>query len=157
MAEAIFDALAEDVGLPFKARSAGLAALEGAPAAPRAAKTLAEIGVYINPGHAARQVSEEAVAGAELVLAMTPRQTEDLRRLFVAQAGRIHSLAEYVGDGPDASVSDPYGHTSTAYRASARQLLWYLEPLVARLEAQASSAATGGPDAGIAGSGAADG
>ena len=136
MAAAIFDALAEDGGLTFKAQSAGVAALEGAVATPRAAETLAEIGVYIDPRHTARQVSEEVVRDAELVFAMTPRQADDLRRHFRVQAGKIYSLAEYVGDDPNMAVSDPYGHTSAAYRASARQLLGYLEPLVARLKAQ---------------------
>lgn len=136
MAAAIFNALAEDDGLPFRARSAGVAALEGAGLAPPAADTLTEIGVPVNPEHVARRVSAEAVADADLVLAMTPRHAEDLRRLFEAEAGKIFSLAEYVGDGSGMGISDPYGQGTAAYRASVRQLLAYLEPLVARLEAQ---------------------
>lgn len=152
MAEAIFDALAEDSGLRFRAGSAGVAAHEGDAADPRATETLAEIGVYASSGRIARQVTGEAVADADLVLAMTPPQADDLRRLFGAHAGKIHSLAKYVDDDPHAGISDPHGHTSHAYRASARQLLGYLEPLVTRLKAQppqlpAGSTTTGGTGA----------
>ena len=48
MVEEVFDALAEDGGLPLGTRSAGVAALERATVAPRAAGTLSEIGVDIN-------------------------------------------------------------------------------------------------------------
>ena len=130
MAEAIFNALAEDAGLCCRARSAGLAAPIGASTAPRSIQALTEIGVFADPGHAARQVDEVMVTGAGVVLAMTPRQATELRRLFGDHAGKIYSLAEYVGEGPDAGVSDPYGHTRAAFRASARQLLGYLETLV---------------------------
>ena len=45
MAQAIFNALAEDSGLPFRAESAGTAALEGALMAPNAVAVLEEAGV----------------------------------------------------------------------------------------------------------------
>lgn len=142
MAEAIFNALAEDAGLPCRARSAGLVALEGASASVRAAEVLAEIGVHTDPHHAARQVDEAMVEGADVVLATTPRQTAELRRLFEHAEGRIHTLAEYVGGGSDAAVADPSGYARSAYRASAHQLLGYLELLVLRFgkEKQAGSA-----------------
>ena len=130
MAEAIFNALAEDAGSSYRARSAGLAAPEGASAASRAAQTLAEIGVSMDPRHAARQVNEVVVEGADVVLAMTPRQAVELRRLFGGHASKIYALAEYVGGGPDAGIADPYGHAQAAFRSCARQLLGYLEPLV---------------------------
>lgn len=130
MAEAVFNALAEDTGSPYRAKSAGLAALVGAPAASDAVQALLEIGVLLDPRHAARQVDEVMVAGADVVLTMTPRQTVELRKLFGHHAHKIHALAGYVGRGPNVGVPDPYGHTQAAYRASARQLLGYLEPLV---------------------------
>jgi protein-tyrosine phosphatase len=46
MAEAIFNALAEDRGLEFRAESAGVAALRDEPMAPNASAALEEIGVY---------------------------------------------------------------------------------------------------------------
>lgn len=45
-AEAIFTALAEDGDLPFRAESAGTAALEGRTMAPNAVAALEEAGIY---------------------------------------------------------------------------------------------------------------
>ena len=54
MAHAIFNALAEDEGPPFRADTAGPAAREGEPMAPNAAAALEEVGTY--PGlHRARR------------------------------------------------------------------------------------------------------
>lgn len=139
MAQAIFNALAEDANLPYRAESAGVAALEGAEAAPRVAETLAEIGVPADPHHVARQATEEVAAGAELILTMTPQQAMDLRRALGDRAGAIHPLVGYVGGIPDAGVTDPYGQSSTAYRAVARQLLECLELLVSRFQGEARS------------------
>ena len=98
MAEAVFNALAEDGALPFRARSAGTAALEGRAMAPNALAALEEAGIYPGP-HAARQVGEEMVGGSELVLAITPEHAATVRRVGAP--------------GPDAEVissrADPRG------------------------------------------------
>jgi protein-tyrosine phosphatase len=53
MAQAIFDTLTEDEGLPFRAESAGTEALEGTAMAENAVAALEEAGIY--PGlHSAR-------------------------------------------------------------------------------------------------------
>ncbi len=62
MAEAVFDALAEDGDLPFRAESAGTAALKGKTIAPGALAALEEAGIYPGP-HRARQVDEAMVEG----------------------------------------------------------------------------------------------
>jgi protein-tyrosine phosphatase len=49
MAGAVFDALAEDGALPFRASSAGTAALEGRAMAPNALAALEEAGIYPGP------------------------------------------------------------------------------------------------------------
>jgi protein arginine phosphatase len=72
MAEAIFNAVAADGGLPFRAESAGTAAVEGRSIASNAVGVLEEVGIYPGP-HSARRVSESMVDGAELVLVMIPR------------------------------------------------------------------------------------
>ncbi len=57
MAQAIFNALAEDRNLPFRAESAGTAALEGRPMAANAVAVLQEAGIHPDT-HRARQVDE---------------------------------------------------------------------------------------------------
>src|SRR5918911_3965055 len=58
MAEAIFNALAEERGLAWRAQSAGVAALIDENIAPHARTALEEVGIYAETHHA-RQVSEE--------------------------------------------------------------------------------------------------
>jgi len=132
MAEAIFNALAEDRGLGFRAESAGVAALRDEPMAPNASAALEEIGVYAG-GHSARQVSTKMLEEADLVLAMSPRHVAELRRVF-GDSFRVRTLPEYVSDAPtEEGISDPYGSTIAAYRASVRQIFGYVNPLVNRL------------------------
>jgi protein-tyrosine phosphatase len=134
MAEANFDALTHDAGMPHTARSAGVAALEDEPITPHARAALEEVGVYAD-GHRARQAAGAMLEGADLVLAMTPRHVEKLLGLSATSSGRIHTLPGYVGGGlaAEEGIPDPYGHSMAAYRASVRQIFGYVELLAARL------------------------
>lgn len=133
MAGGIFDALAEDMRLECRSESAGVAALVGEPAAPHAVRAVDEMGIDIR-GHRARQVDEDMVRDADLVLAMTPTHRETLIRNFASFRERIHTLPEYVAGDKGAGIADPYGQSPGAYRASAREMLRYLELAVERLE-----------------------
>ena len=135
MAAAIFDAFAEDRGLPFRAESAGVAALEGRPIAPNALLALEEVGIYPQD-HRARQVSGAMLEEADLVLAMRPRHVAALNERFGSPSdNKLYTLPEYASGVPsEEGISDPYGHTITAHRASVRQLLECIERVVGRLE-----------------------
>ena len=134
MAEAIFNALAEERGLAWRAQSAGVAALIDENIAPHTRTALEEVGIYAETHHA-RQVSEEMLEEADLVLTMGPRHVAALRGRFGDLRGKIYTLPEYAtGASGEEGIPDPYGHTMTAYRASVRQLLGYLDPLIGQLE-----------------------
>jgi protein-tyrosine phosphatase len=132
MAEAIFNALAEDRDLPFRAESAGTAALEGRAMAPNAVAALEEAGIYPGP-HEARRVSEAMLEGSELVLTMTPKHTATVRRLGKDPAGGVHTLPGYASGDVDEGIPDPYGLTMAAYRSTLRQLYEHVERVVGRL------------------------
>jgi len=132
MAQEIFNALAEDGGLPFRAQSAGTAALEGRPMAENALAALEEVGIYPEP-HRARRVSEAMVEVAELVLAMGPQHAATLRRLGGNPPRGIHALPEYAIGVAGEGIPDPYGLTMAAYRSTLRQLYEYVERVVDRL------------------------
>lgn len=139
MAEAMFNALVEDKGLPYEAASAGVVALIDEDIAPNARVALEEVGIYAQTHHA-RQVSEKMLKEADLVLAMGPRHVATLRRHFGGLANQISTLREYVTGVPDPEgIPDPYGHTMPAYRASLRQLFELIERLVGRLELEEES------------------
>jgi protein-tyrosine phosphatase len=134
MAEAIFDALAEERGLAWRAKSAGVAALVDEEITPNARVALDEVGIYTDE-HRARQVGEAMLREADLVLAMSPRQVAALRQGFEGLSEKVFALPEYAVDAPsEEGIPDPYGQTMTAFRASVRQLLEYIESLVGRLE-----------------------
>ena len=136
MAQEIFDALAEDGDLPFRAESAGTAALEGRPMAENAIAVLEEAGIYPRP-HSARRVSEQMIGEAELVLAMTPQHAATVRRLGGVPVGGtnrgIHTLPEYASGITGEGIPDPYGLTMAAYRSTFRQLYEHVERVAARL------------------------
>jgi protein-tyrosine-phosphatase len=132
MAQAIFDALAEDGDLPFRAESAGTAALEGKPMAANTLAALEEVGIYPSP-HRARRVDEAMVEEAELVLAMTPQHAATVRRLAGNRAGEIHALPEYTVGVQGEGIPDPYGLTMAAYRSTLRQIYEHVERVVGRL------------------------
>src|ERR687889_1646904 len=134
MAEAIFNALAEERGLAWRAESAGVAALIDEDITPNARAALDEVGIYTNE-HRARQVGEAMLGEADLVLAMGPQHVATLRRRFGDLSERVYALPEYaLGAPPEEGIPDPYGQTMTAFRASVRQLLEHIEALVQRLE-----------------------
>ena len=134
MAEAIFNALAEERGLAWRAESAGVAALVDEDITPNARAALDEVGIYANE-HRARQVNEAMLEEADLVLAMGPQHVATLRGRFGDLSGRVYALPQYaLGAPPEEGIPDPYGQTMTAFRASVRQLLEYTEALVGRLE-----------------------
>jgi protein-tyrosine phosphatase len=134
ISETIFNALTKDNELPFRAESAGTAALQGRPMAPNAVAALEEIGIYPDD-HRARQVSEAMIEASELVLAMSPRHAATLYRLHGRPSPkRIYVLPQYaIGASAGESVPDPYGHTMTTYRSSTRQLYDYIQHAVDRL------------------------
>jgi protein-tyrosine-phosphatase len=134
MAEAIFNALAEEKGLPWRAASAGVAALEGEDITPNARAALEEVGIYPE-GHRARQVSEAMLEEANLVLVMSPRHLRALRQHSESLSDEVYTLPEYAtGISSEEGIPDPYGHTMATFRASVRQLLSYVDKVVERLE-----------------------
>ncbi len=132
MAQALFDALAEDGDLSFRAESAGTAALEGRTMAPNAVAALEEAGIYPGPHHA-RRASAAMIGEAELVLAMTPEHATTLRRLQPESAAEIYTLPEYAMGITDQGIPDPYGLTMAAYRSTLRQLYGHVVRVVRRL------------------------
>ncbi len=133
IAEAIFDALASDAGIHRGSHSAGTAALVGEPIAPHAKAALEEVGVYVD-GHRARQVDAAMIEGSDLVLAMTPRHVEALRRISTGPPEKVITLIGYANGTPDLEgIPDPYGQTMSAYRASVRQIFECVQLIVGRL------------------------
>jgi len=124
MAEAFMNERLKRAGISdVRASSAGTWAPEGAPLPANTVRVLAERGLDIGDHHA-RNVTEEGMAAASLVLAMTRNHAEALRVDF-AHADKVHLFGEMAGRHFD--VPDPYGASLAAYRQTADIIATILE------------------------------
>lgn len=94
-----------------------------------------EVGVYTD-GHHARQVDASMLEEAGLVLAMTPRHGETLRRISAVPPEKIRTLIGYARGAPDLEgILAPYGQSMAAYRAPVREIFGCVDRLVSKLKA----------------------
>jgi protein-tyrosine-phosphatase len=109
LAEALARArLGFDAGAAFE--SAGLYALDDAPATPHAAAVAAEAGADLE-AHRARSVTRAMVEEADRIYVMTRSQAEALGQMGVALEGKVALL-----DPEGRDIADPYGGDLAAYR-----------------------------------------
>ena len=99
--------LGPEAGVTFE--SAGLYALNGAPATPHALVVAAEEGVDLG-AHRARPITVEMVEGADRVYVMTRAQQDGLARMGAGVRDRV-ALLDPSGD----DIPDPYGGDLDAY------------------------------------------
>ncbi|WP_268778286.1 arsenate reductase/protein-tyrosine-phosphatase family protein [Rubrobacter aplysinae] len=133
MAETIFDVLAGERELPYRAESAGVSNFGGAPMSSNAREVLQEAGIPASDHHS-REVTEEMVRKSRLVLVMGPRHATELSRRF-GDTEKVRLLQEYasgIRDGRE--LPDPYGQSILTYRASMRQIFECVESVVDRLD-----------------------
>jgi len=100
------------------AESAGIAARSGDPATPRAIRAAARHGADLTD-HLAQPVTEDFMARAQWVFAMTDAHAEYLKCLFPACAGKVRVLRP--------AIPDPYGGDDGVYEACVQALLTALE------------------------------
>ena len=124
MAAAIANAeIAARLGIPFKsmetvnvrALSAGVSAKVGAPLMPEAAEVLRSLNVPAQP-HAARNLTPELAAEAELIFCMTKAHRKAVVEMLPAVEGKTYCL------GTTADIDDPIGKGIAAYVNCARQI-----------------------------------
>jgi len=124
MAAAIANAeIATRLGIPFKAletvnvraMSAGVSARVGAPLTDEAAEVLRSLSVPVQP-HAARNLTPELAAQAELIFCMTKAHRKAVVEMLPQVEGKTYCLSDEV------DVDDPIGKGMTAYVDCARQI-----------------------------------
>ena len=115
MAAALFAAIAKHTGREeLAATSAGLFAQEGAPMSEGAVHALETLGVAA-PDHAARNVSEEMVEAADVVVGLSASHAMQLMLRYPFAATKIMTLPM--------DIADPYGADDATYLACAEQIL----------------------------------
>jgi protein-tyrosine-phosphatase len=106
--------LGPESGVAFE--SAGLDALEGAPAAPHALVVVAEMGVDLG-AHRARSITRAMAEAADRIYVMTHSQGEALAHLGADLGDRVQLL-----DPAGEDIADPYGGDLDAYRTARDQI-----------------------------------
>lgn len=135
MAEAIARQLAAERGLEdLSVGSAGTSAWEGAPASDGALLVSLEHGLDLN-AHRARVLTRDLVAGADLVLVMSPHHRE--RAVVLGGDARTHLLTDFAARGTTGrAVQDPFGGELDVYRATFMELSREIGLVLDRLAAE---------------------
>ena len=134
MAEAIMRREKDKLACDLEVASAGLAAVEGAGATPHVQSLLAAEGSDVY-AHAARNLDENMVRRADLILVMTRQHREWLIEEFPEAAAKTYLLKEYAGirDG-DPDISDPFGGSWEKYRATLEEIKKCITNIVEKLK-----------------------
>lgn len=122
MAEVIARDVAARRGLAVEARSAGLVAGPGQPAAEHARRIANERGLDLD-SHRSTPISRQLLDWADLVLGLTPRHVDALRS--VRPHGRIELLSTFLPKAHpsrESGIADPYGGSREAYEAAWAQI-----------------------------------
>lgn len=114
----------ENLADRYQVVSAGIWAIEDAPATAAARQVMAERGLDIER-HRSRNVSCADVERAALVLVMTQHHREALLAECPQARGKIYLLSEMIGQKFD--IADPAGGALDDYRACVRDLADLIE------------------------------
>lgn len=79
-----------------------------------------DMGVDLS-GHSSKQITEDDVKNADLVLTMTYNHRDFLKENYPQYAGKIYTLMEYT-HGLDMDISDPYGGSLEIYKSTLKQI-----------------------------------
>lgn len=94
---------------------------EGDGADPRAVAALEAAGLD-GTLHRAREVDVEALAAADLVVALDSGHLRDLRRLVPGRADRVRLLRSFDPDADGTDVADPYHGDDAGFTATVEQV-----------------------------------
>lgn len=135
LAEAMLRRLSsEHPGLALDVNSAGVGAMEGAPASEGTYLIGLEHGLDLS-GHRSRLLTPALVASADLILTMS--RAHLVRVAELGGTGKAALLGEYAGlSGDAAEVADPYGGDLEGYRVAYADLEALLPRVIERIAAE---------------------
>ena len=119
--------LGPESGVAFE--SAGLYALDEAPATPHAVEVAGELGADL-AGHRARSVSRAMATATDRIYVMTHSQSEALGSMGADLGDKVALL-----DPDGADIADPYGGDLDAYRRAGNRITAAVEARMAEWRA----------------------
>jgi len=117
MAESILRHIAKERGLNIQVRSAGTHAQYGYPMTPLAQEALIKLGISPH-SHYSKPVDEDLLKWADLILVMTEKHKENIRRRFGGKVDISRKL--FLLDERD--IEDPYGGSLEDYIQTAERI-----------------------------------
>jgi protein-tyrosine-phosphatase len=112
--------------------SAGVAARGGEPATEHSVTALRKVGLDLRR-HVSQAVTADLLERALAVLVMTESH-RDVLEARGGRADRIHLFREFVPDGEDREIPDPYGGPLPLYEAARDEMVAALPSLIAYLK-----------------------
>jgi protein-tyrosine phosphatase len=116
MAEGFFKQQLNDSSINIT--SAGLNAVVNHPADSHAQSVMSSLGIDLSQ-HRGRQITEDIVRNANLILVMTESHSKDLLRQFMAARGKTFLL----GHWQNFEIPDPYMLTVDAFEKVSQQIM----------------------------------
>lgn len=137
MAEALARSAIAEHNLDWTVSSAGLHAFPGLPMSEPSKQALLRRAVPIGL-HRSKPVTEEIVADATIILAMTSSHARELRERFPEFAQKVHELGEFLRranheSGVRCDIVDPFGGSDEQYEVCAKTLEDAVNRLINRL------------------------
>jgi protein-tyrosine phosphatase len=113
--------------------SAGVRAFPGSPADPQMVRYLETLGITVSP-HAARQVAEEDVERADLIVVMEKEHEREIVRLWPGVGAKVELLGKSLPGVPmEDDIVDPFGRSPYHYRLAQSQITLAVKSLSQRL------------------------
>ncbi|MCE8052161.1 low molecular weight phosphotyrosine protein phosphatase [Halomonas daqingensis] len=101
--------------------SAGLAALAGRGVAPEALHLAEADGIDVRE-HRARQLDDQQLAEADLVLVMSEGQRREVTERWPQAMGKVMRLGHWLAQGQGLDIPDPYGRSPAVFERVHRLL-----------------------------------
>ena len=118
---------------PWKAHSAGLAAVDGLPASRTAIEVMDEVGLNIRK-HSSRELTNELIDEATTILVMTSAHAAELKQRFPKARDRVYLLGSFNKDAKEKEISDPVGSSLEIYRRTMNDIAGCLDGLIRYLQ-----------------------
>lgn len=116
----------------FVIKSAGINIVPGSGVSPEVKKILVEEDIEIRE-HRVRQVDEELITEADIILTMTETHKDVLQQRYCDHTEKIYTLKGFAGsEGRNLDIEDPFGHTESTYRETKKEIREYLDKLIGK-------------------------
>jgi protein-tyrosine phosphatase len=102
--------------------SAGLSAVVGHHADSKAIEVMEADNLYMT-NHIAKQINEELVMTADLILTMSTNQSKSIEKQWPHCRGKTFRIGHWI----DKDIADPYGHSEIAFETAKQDIVASLD------------------------------